>query len=325
MKNPYLLELSFFIKNAYPPFVCQLKPTPIKDYVPVFTSHSVNNKEFEETLIFLKENHYRAITVSELYNFIQGVFIPSSPTVCLTFDDGHKSLYEVAFPLLKKYNLTATAFIVPAFIGKPVWITWQQVEEMSKSGIIEFQSHTLEHKRIFINNKIIAYNHPGLFKNELGLDKPTIVLNGKETKDIPLGFPIYKMDSRMGDKPRYLDNGKWETTNEQYNAVLFDLAQSKKILEERLNKPILHLAYPWGIGGKPAQDLSKKAGFLTNFWGPIYRIPYNKIGSNPYKLVRLKDDYIFRLPGKGRKPLFKIFSEKLNRRKRVKMTGRDIY
>lgn len=269
MQNPFLNELSYYLRNGYPPFVTQTNPEPIKDYIPVFISHKVNYTEFEEKLFFLKENGYSTITCNELLSFIHGRYPLIGPTVCLTFDDVHNSFYEDAFPLLKKYRFTAVAFIVPTFVGQSNWITWQGIEEMRRSGIVDFQSHTLEHK-----------------------DKSKFFFEGGE---------------------------------EQYNAILLDLSQSKKILEEKLKKPIQHLAYPWSIGSKLSQELSRKAGYVTNFWGPIYGIPYNKIGCDPYKLVRLKDDYIFRLPGEGRKSLFNIFSHKLKRRKEAKALGINIY
>lgn len=325
MASPYLAELTYYFRGAYPPFVYQLNPSKIDDYIPVFISHTVTEEEFEKKLIFIKNNNYQTCTITELYYFITGNFIPKKPTICLTFDDGHESLYNIAFPLLNKYQLRATAFLVPLFINTPGWITWEQAKEMSDSKIIEFQSHTLEHKRIFTGNKIINYYSPGLFKNELGLDKPTIIINETETKDIPDGHPIYKMDSRMSNKLRYLERGNWEDKCQQEDAILYDLKESKKIIEEKLNKPIEHLAYPWGIGSQISQELSQKAGYKTNFWGVLPGIPYNKKGSDPYKLARLKDDYIFRLKGTGRYSLFKIFKEKFKRRKKATSESKDIY
>jgi hypothetical protein len=117
----------------------------------------------------------------------------------------------------------------------------------------------------------------------------------------------------------------WETKKEQSDAILFDLKESKRILEEKTQKPILHLAYPWGIGSNLSVKLCKDAGYLSNFWGPTHGIPYNKVGSDPYKLIRLKDDYIFRLPGKGRISLGSVFLKKFIRRTTAKQKGKDIY
>lgn len=265
MENPYLLELSWYLRGAYPSFVLHPDPPPIKDYIPVFIFHKVEREGFEEKLKFLRDNFYNTITCDELYNFIQGKHSFSSPTVCLTFDDVHKSLYEIAYPLLKEYGFCAVAFVVPLFIGKEGWITWEGIDEMSRSGIIDFQSHTLNHRRM------------------------------------------------------------WGFSEEQSQTILSELKESRRILEERLNKPVRHLAYPYGRGSRLAQILSREAGFLTNFWGPLNGHPYNTKGTDPYKLARLKDDYIFRLPGKGRKSIREIFALKLKRRKEAKKLGIDIY
>jgi len=323
MQNPYITELNFYLKNAYPPFVTQRNTKQLKDYIPVFISHSVKVEEFEEKLIFIKQNDYKTITVSELYNFLKNNIYTDKPTICLTFDDGHESLYKTAYPLLKKYNFCATAFITPAFIGNPKWARWEQIIEMSKSGIIDIQSHCLDHKRIFVSNKIISFNN-NIFKNELGLDKPSIILNRKETTDLPEGMPIYEMDSRMSNKLRFLGD-RYETPDEQEKDIESNLLLAKKMLEEKLQKKIEHLAYPWGIGSNISQKISKEIGYLTNFWGPLIGVPYNNINSDPYKLVRLKDDYIFRLPGKNRKSLFNIFLLKIKRRQYAKKENHDIY
>lgn len=325
MQNPYLFELTLYLKNGYPPFVTQKNPEPVKKYIPVFISHKVTENDYEEKLIFLKQNNYKSIAVTNLYSLIKEKLTPSHPTICLTFDDGHKSLYTAAYPLLKKYGFTATAFIVPAFIGNKNWITWEQADEMSQSGVIDIQSHTLDHKKIFVSDKMVTVNHSDYFKNELGLDRPSVLTHGRESTDIPMGAPIYEMDSRMNDRPRFLGT-RYETKEEQTEDIKTNLLVSKKILEEKLNKPIEHLAYPWGIGSPLSQNLSKQTGFLTNFWGPIPGLPCNDIEDcDLYKLVRLKDDYVFRLTGQGRKSLYSIFTMKLKRRKDAKERGGDIY
>jgi hypothetical protein len=323
--NPYLAELNFLSRNAYPSFVCHPFPKEIRGYIPVFISHSVQKEEFEEKLLYLKSNAYTTCSLDEMYDLLQGKAQLPPPTVCLTFDDVPRSMYETAFPLLKKYGFRATAFIVPSFVGTRGFLTWSEIAEMSHSGVVDIQSHTLEHKKIFVSDKPIGLSRPGFFTNTLGLDKPTILLDGKETKDIPDGTPLYEMDSRMSDRPRYLGNGKWETREEMEKAISRDLSGSKKILEEKLNKKIEHLCYPWGIGSRLSEELSRKAGYRTNFYGPVCGRPYNKIGCDPYGLVRLKDDYILRLPGKGRSSLMDVFLYKLRRRKGAVSSGRDIY
>ena len=75
-------------------------------------------------------------------------------TVVLTFDDGFASVYEYGLPLLRRYGLPATVFLVTDAVGKEAcWegapqgealMTWEQVREMAAEGF-EFGSHTATH------------------------------------------------------------------------------------------------------------------------------------------------------------------------------------
>jgi peptidoglycan/xylan/chitin deacetylase (PgdA/CDA1 family) len=79
--------------------------------------------------------------------------LPAKPVV-ITFDDGYLDTYSTAFPILQRYGLTATVFIVSGCIGatSDAWgpptpaplLTWSQIDEMSRAGI-SFQSHTRTH------------------------------------------------------------------------------------------------------------------------------------------------------------------------------------
>ena len=64
--------------------------------------------------------------------------------ICLTFDDGNISDYELVFPELIKRKMKAVFFIVPGYIGKSGYLTWDKVITMHKAGM-EIGSHTLNH------------------------------------------------------------------------------------------------------------------------------------------------------------------------------------
>jgi peptidoglycan/xylan/chitin deacetylase (PgdA/CDA1 family) len=64
--------------------------------------------------------------------------------VIFTFDDGHESNYEVAFPLLAQLGATADFFVNPAQVGTPGFATWAQLREMSDGGM-SIQSHGYDH------------------------------------------------------------------------------------------------------------------------------------------------------------------------------------
>lgn len=102
---------------------------------------------FEEQLKAIKENKYTALTAKEAKKVFTGDTKPSNKMVWLTFDDGSLTVYRDIFPLLKKYKIYATAFIVTDWVnnGQSGILTWDQIKEMKDSGLVDFQSHTASH------------------------------------------------------------------------------------------------------------------------------------------------------------------------------------
>ena len=107
---------------------------------------SVTGADFELQLRYLAGEGYHAVHLSDLVAHLQrGMPLPNKPVV-LTFDDGYKDAYTVAFPLLKKYGFTGTFFV----FTKPVdeenrdYLSWRDVELMSAAGM-EFGSHSYAH------------------------------------------------------------------------------------------------------------------------------------------------------------------------------------
>jgi peptidoglycan/xylan/chitin deacetylase (PgdA/CDA1 family) len=63
----------------------------------------------------------------------------------LTFDDGHVSDYEIVFPLLQEYGMSATFFLITSRIGEPGFLNWDQIQEMCRNGMC-FGSHSVTHR-----------------------------------------------------------------------------------------------------------------------------------------------------------------------------------
>ncbi|MEI6631819.1 MAG: polysaccharide deacetylase family protein [bacterium] len=106
---------------------------------------SVTPKVFERQMRFLKNFGYNVIPLEAAISFIEeGRAIPPR-TVAITFDDGYRDNYTYAFPILEKYNLPATLFVIINEIGRPGQdrLSWQEVHQMHSSGLVTFGSHTL--------------------------------------------------------------------------------------------------------------------------------------------------------------------------------------
>jgi peptidoglycan/xylan/chitin deacetylase (PgdA/CDA1 family) len=83
------------------------------------------------------------------YNFIsiEGALkekVSLKSSICLTFDDGFSSDYNLVLPELKKINATATFFIVTDFLDTPNYLTKKQVKYLSDEGM-QIGSHSKSH------------------------------------------------------------------------------------------------------------------------------------------------------------------------------------
>jgi len=139
------------------------KSTCKKNYLPILCYHSINNKksklidsididDFESQLKYISTN-FNTIQFSEIDNDIFKKSI--RPNLCITFDDGYLDNYEIAIPLLIKYKIKATFFVVSNFIDKKInlidekkwfFMDWVHLNEINNNNLFEVGIHTVNHK-----------------------------------------------------------------------------------------------------------------------------------------------------------------------------------
>ncbi|MBI5122789.1 polysaccharide deacetylase family protein [Candidatus Roizmanbacteria bacterium] len=108
-------------------------------------SLNINPFIFEEQIKTLKNAGYTFMTARELGDVLDGKrLLPSNPLL-LTFDDGHWDFSTDILPILKKYNVKATQYVIPGFTGGSDFMTQKQVQEAIDSGIVDIGAHTVHH------------------------------------------------------------------------------------------------------------------------------------------------------------------------------------
>ena len=106
-------------------------------------------QSFEENIKTLLENGYSFISMQELYDANSGkISLPEKP-ILITLDDGYYSNYEYVYPILKKYNVKASIYVVTDKVrteenGKK-YLSWENCSEMQNSGLVEIYSHSKRH------------------------------------------------------------------------------------------------------------------------------------------------------------------------------------
>lgn len=106
-------------------------------------SLSVKPSDFENHIKFIVENNYTPIFTSDLKHSYK-----YKKPVVITFDDGYLDNYTTAYPILKKYNIKATFFVISDKIDTDGYMTKEQLKELSDSGIISIQSHCATHPNL---------------------------------------------------------------------------------------------------------------------------------------------------------------------------------
>ena len=145
-------------------------------YVPAIMYHSIyegrNNAyvlsptKLEQDLIYLKENGYNTIFISQLIDYVDGKEeLPEKPII-ITFDDGYYNNYATVYPLVKKYNAKCNISVVGSYIDKKEeyrskyfsYMNWEEVKELASSPYFEIHNHSYDLHSI-------TYKRHGVKKN----------------------------------------------------------------------------------------------------------------------------------------------------------------
>ena len=217
---------------------------------PAKSDMAVSPARFRDQISALLRDGYRCLDFGEVLQAVNNVNFLSQRAFSLTFDDGYRSVYEEAWPVLQEFGASATIFVCVNFIGgrvAPPWhsnhpalvreyadnvnhfrpLEWSQLREMARDQRIRVGSHSLNH---------------------------------------------FLMGKLSGDRLRE------------------ELRQSKQILEDRLGVAVSFFSYPYGVGrygaySKATEEAVREAGYSSSSTSEIGRVSTGT--GNPFLLPRI--------------------------------------
>ncbi len=143
---------------------------------------------FKEHIKMLADSGYHSILPDQLYEYLtKGTALPAKPII-LTFDDTDLDQFEVARPTLKKYGFKGVYFIMTVSLGRPHYMSKEQVKQLSDEGNV-IGSHTWDHHNF---KKFQGKDW------EIQLDKPTKKLEditGKPIKYFAYPFGLWNAEN----------------------------------------------------------------------------------------------------------------------------------
>src|SRR3989440_4150658 len=199
---------------------------------------------FEAQMKELKDRGITVIPMQDLVAWKRGEKNIPPRCAVISFDDGWKSQYEVAWPIMKKFGYPFTMFIYTegvagGSLGGGQAITWEQLADMRDNGV-DIEAHTATHQDLREGHNIMLAS-PG----------------GKRTKTKLTG-------------PQY----------EQW--VRNEVVGSKELLEQRLGIKVNCFAVPFGNYNEHVKELARNAGYeamFTVYGQPItFTSPLDSIG-----------------------------------------------
>lgn len=193
----------------------------------VTNSEMVSPEQFEAQIRALSEAGYTGVSFDELQAYVlRGEPLPENPVV-ITFDDGYRSNYTLAYPILQKYGMKATIFAVGVSFGTDHYkdtdyaITPHfgaaEAAEMTASGLISIQSHTYDMHQ----------------------------------------WPPYETGSAVRENILQLSS---ESEEAYVQALTEDFTRSRALLEDATGRPVDVLAYPAGQYSALAQVTLQSLG-----------------------------------------------------------------
>ena len=167
------------------------------------------------------------MTTDEIVRFVRDGAALEPRSVALTFDDAWVSQWTVAGPLLRRYGLTATVFVIPARIadasacrptieeggaeepGGPVFATWPELQALHDSGVVDVQSHSRSHAVVFCDPGLAGFVAPGYERLSV-MERPLRSASGTVEFIAPedSGTPLFPTRSRLSGAWRFIpDDG----------------------------------------------------------------------------------------------------------------------
>ncbi len=108
------------------------------------TRFNVTAADFDAQLALLRRLGYQTVTVAEIAAALRGEGVLPKRPIAITFDDGWSEQYNVALPLLQKYGMKASFYILSSYTTGERYVSWEQLEALRDAGM-EIGAHTRKH------------------------------------------------------------------------------------------------------------------------------------------------------------------------------------
>ncbi len=202
--------------------------------------YAVTPTMFVRQMDWLRNNGFHFVTVDDLLADETGRRPLPDKAVLISFDDGYRSMYDHAWPILKAWKIPAVVTVVGRWqderaevdfdgrmIARNRLMGWNELREMADSGLVEVGSHSHD-------------LHRGIPGNPQGSEQPAATTR------------------------RWLGEGKGYETEPAYRArVEADLAKSSADIRARIGRAPRVIAWPYGRYNRTLREAAVRRGMTV--------------------------------------------------------------
>ncbi len=234
--------------------------------------------EFEQAIVWLKENT-RIISEDELLDFVARKKGPGRLSVLVTFDDGYRDNYALAYPILKKHGVPAVFFLPSKMIDDRAMGWWDLSAFILKHT--KKQQIDLGGRRFSLpgeRDQAIAFFHKTMQLERYETTKDLVAEVAKACEvELPAREAREKELMSWAEVREVADGGVTISSHTHTHRVLAtldpasqreELALSKAMLEEKIGRPVRSIAYP--VGGyshftAETRNLARDVGYSLGY------------------------------------------------------------
>jgi len=198
-------------------------------------SYGVSQNIFIEQMEYLRTHGYHPVSLDDILSVSEGKQdLPHNP-ILLTFDDAYISYYEFVFPVLRKFGYPSVLAVVGSWIDHPPdglpepLMSWHQIRDVAKSGLVEIASHTYD-------------LHKGIQYNPQGNVGPAV--------------NVFAFDP---------DIETYETEDKYRARIESDFVAQKSLFKRKLGITPSAIVWPYGKFNHISIEVAQKAGCRTTF------------------------------------------------------------
>lgn len=267
-------------------------------------SLEVTPEHFEQTINFFIKEKYVFISLDQLYSDFNRGSLRKEKFVVITFDDGYKDNLEIAYPILKKFDIPFAVYITTGIPNRKAILWWYILEDMIRElDRIEFEwdgekysynaKTIIEKERAF--ELIQSFIHAN-FEIDTSMDLFRAIFSDFQSD-------LTRYSSELGmtwDEIRKLSRdplacigahtvNHYPLSKLPVDDLQSEIRDSKIELEKKLGQPVEHFAYPFGKTSHSSLrefEFAKNLGFQTATTTSIGNI-FEEHGKQLEKLPRI--------------------------------------